>query len=133
VQDLIDAKGIAVQRGRNGRKRKKSDKRQKKRRRRREKGEKNNQYLIFVIEFRRKGASQQHIKALCHIGSLESHIQSQLLKTKEIQEYVANFPGSKPPAFSELQNQWQKPPQPYPKISLHTAELQDWNGAFLGR
>ena len=33
--------------------------------------------LIFVIEFRRKGASQQHIKALCHIGSLESHIQSQ--------------------------------------------------------
>jgi hypothetical protein len=76
----------------------------------------NVQDLIFVIEFRRKGASQQHIKALCHIGSLESHIQSQLLKTKEIQEYVANFPGSKPPAFSELQNQWQKPPQPYPKF-----------------
>ena len=88
--------------------------------------------LIFVIEFRRKGASQQHIKALCHIESLEKHIQSQLLKTKEIQEYVANFPGSKPPAFCELQNQWQKPPQPYPKISLHTAEIeQDWNKAFL--
>ena len=84
----------------------------------------NVQDLIFVIEFRRKGASQQHIKALCHIGSLESHIQSQLLKTKEIQEYVANFPGSKPPAFCELQSQWQKPPQPYPKISLHTAEMR---------
>ena len=79
----------------------------------------NVQDLIFVIEFRRKGASQHHIKALCHIGSLESHIQSQLLERKEIQEYVANFPGSKPPAFCELQTQWQKPPQPYPKISLH--------------
>ena len=91
----------------------------------------NVQDLIFVIEFRRKGASQHHIKALCHIGSLESHIQSQLLKTKEIQEYVANFPGFKPPAFCELQNQWQKPPQPYPNISLNTAEIeQDWNRAF---
>ena len=79
------------------------------------------QDLIFVIEFRRKGASQHSIKALCHIGSLESHIQSQLLERKEIQEYVANFPGSKPPAFCELQTQWQKPPQPYPKISFNTA------------
>jgi hypothetical protein len=91
----------------------------------------NVQDLIFVIEFRRKGASQQHIKALCHIGSLESHIQSQLLKTKEIQEYVANFPGSKPPAFCALQSQWQKPPQPYPKLSLNTAELeQEWSEKF---
>lgn len=89
------------------------------------------QDLIFVIEFVRKGRWQERIKALCHIGSLETSTQSQLLKTKEIQEYVANFPGFKPPAFCELQNQWQKPPQPYPNISLNTAEIeQDWNRAF---
>ena len=89
------------------------------------------QDLIFVIEFVRKGPWQDRIKALCHIGSLETSTQSQLLKTEEIQEYVKNFSGSIPPAFIELRKQWHKPPQPYPKISLNTGEIeQDWSSVF---
>ena len=90
------------------------------------------QDLIFIIQFRRKGALNHHVKALCHIGSLDNPIQSQLLDTKEIQEYVKTFPGSKkPPAFIQLEHHWHNPPQPYPKISLNTAEIQpDWSSAF---
>lgn len=52
-------------------------------------------------------------------------------QNKEIQEYVKNFSGSKPPAFIELEQQWHKPPQPFPKISLNTGEIpQDWSSVF---
>ena len=39
------------------------------------------QDLIFVIEFVRRGRWQHRIKALCHVGSLETSTQSQLLET----------------------------------------------------